>query len=323
MSFQLMFMMNTASGLFRTAKELQGESWELDGNTYRKGSALYQPLYEAKLLHQFDHRWATYDDNASRDVTTQEKADPSCLAIPRYWVPSEEIGNRLRKRWDRGWLLAWRDITRNTDTRTVIATVLPCVGVGHTAPLMLPASNPAQAAGLVSNLAAFVFDYAARQKVGGTHLTFGLFQQLPVLPPAIYSQPTGWSQGGTVASWLLPRVLTLTYTAWDLKPFAEDCGYHGEPFRWDEERRFQLRCDLDAAFFHLYLGTGEWKQAKGEPEAEFARLKEAFPTPRHAVEYIMHTFPLVRKSDEEQHGHYRTKQQILEVYDQLASQTQR
>ena len=35
---------------------------------------------------------------------------------------------------------------------------------------------------------------------------------------------------------------------------ACDCGWSGPPFRWDEERRFLLRCELDAAFFHLYLG---------------------------------------------------------------------
>lgn len=27
----------------------------------------------------------------------------------------------------------------------------------------------------------------------------------------------------TLRDWLLPRVLDLTYTAWDLEPFARDC----------------------------------------------------------------------------------------------------
>jgi hypothetical protein len=35
----------------------------------------------------------------------------------------------------------------------------------------------------------------------------------------------------------MKRMLELVYTAWDLKPFAEDMGYHGEPFKWDEDRR--------------------------------------------------------------------------------------
>ncbi len=29
-------------------------------------------------------------------------------------------------------------------------------------------------------------------------------------------------------------------------------GYTGEPFGWDEVRRLQLRCELDAYYAHLY-----------------------------------------------------------------------
>ncbi|MCX6872677.1 MAG: hypothetical protein NTW21_02560 [Verrucomicrobia bacterium] len=90
------------------------------------------------------------------------------------------------------------------------------------------------------------------------------------------------------------------------------CSPPGPPFRWDEERRFLLRCELDAAFFHLYLGPEtEWRQ---QPAA----LTDAFPTPRHAVSYIMDTFPIVRRKDIAKHGHYRTQQTILEIYDGLA-----
>jgi hypothetical protein len=110
-----------------------------------------------------------------------------------------------------------------------------------------------------------------------------------------------------------PRVLELTFTTWDLEGFAKDCGWPGPPFRWDEDRRFLLRCELDAAFFHLYLGSeDDWRQ---QPEA----LTRAFPTPRHAVSYIMDTFPIVKRKDEAKHnGHYRTKETILQIYDALA-----
>jgi len=52
--------------------------------------------------------------------------------------------------------------------------------------------------------------------------------------------------------WARQRVLELTYTANDLEGFARDLGDGGTPFRWDEERRFRIRAELDAAFFHLY-----------------------------------------------------------------------
>lgn len=98
----------------------------------------------------------------------------------------------------------------------------------------------------------------------------------------------------SLAAWLLPRVLELTYTAWDLQPFAQDCGYDGPPFRWDEERRFLIRCELDAAYFHLY------------------------GIERDDVDYILETFPIVKRKDEQKCGEYRTKRVILEIYDAMA-----
>ena len=93
---------------------------------------------------------------------------------------------------------------------------------------------------------------------------------------------------------IVPRVLELTYTAWDLQPFAQDVGWDGPPFVWDEDRRFLMRCELDALYFHLY-GIA-----------------------RDDVDYIMETFPIVKRKDEKQFGEFRTKRVILEMYDQMA-----
>lgn len=136
-------------------------------------------------------------------------------------------------------------------------------------------------------------DFCAREKIGGTHLTYGYLNQLPVLPPFSHAESCSWYCSESFRGWLLPRILELTYTAWDLQPFAKDCGYSGPPFRWDEERRFLLRCELDAAYFHLY-GIA-----------------------RDDVDYIMETFPIVKRKDEAKFGEYRTKLVILEVYDAM------
>jgi hypothetical protein len=175
---------------------------------------------------------------------------------------------------------------------------------------------------LLANLNSFACDYAARQKAGGTHLRFFVLKQLPVLTPSAFAAPAPWSVTITIASWFLDRVLELTYTAWDLKLFAEDCGWSGPPFRWDEERRFLIRSELDAAFFHLYLpaeNNGEWHLAEGETAEDLARLSAIFPTPRDAVSYIMDTFPIVKRKDETKfNGDFRTKRVILEMYDEMA-----
>src|SRR5690606_10009811 len=55
-----------------------------------------------------------------------------------------------------------------------------------------------------------------------------------------------------------------------------------------------------------------------ETPEELAELKRHFPTPRDAVAYIMDTFPIVRRKDEEKYGgDYRTKRVILEIYDAM------
>ena len=92
------------------------------------------------------------------------------------------------------------------------------------------------------------------------------------------------------------------------------------PFAWDEARRFEIRCELDAAFFHLYLPcdpSGGWRRAEGETPEQLAALQKHFATPRTAVAFILDQFPIVRQKDEQAHGRYRTKERILEIYDAM------
>jgi len=332
-----------------------------DSELFRRESLPdYIPLYEAKMIQHFDHRYGDYADYPEGALTTilpdvpQERLrDPDYAVTPRYWVDQGEVRERLHDRWGFGWLLGWRDVTHASNDRTLIASVIPRTAVNDKFLLVFPDQPSPLIAGLLANLNSFLVDHCARQKIGGLSLKYFIMKQLPVLPPDSYEQHCGWASTarhavaglvqsvggmepvqveqarstkaevpGTLIDWLLPRVLELVYTAWDLQPFAQDCGWSGPPFRWDEERRFLLRCELDAAFFHLYLpaeANGDWRQAEGETAEDLARLKASFPTPRDAVAYIMDTFPIVRRKDEAKFdGDYRTKRVILEIYDALA-----
>ena len=326
LQFKTMFHMSNDSHLFRTQEELVAEEWELQGNIVVRPDddrRQYLPLYEAKMVHQFNHRWATYDTiDEVRGTTLEERRDRNFSVQPRYWVDAEDVRDKLEDaKWSHEWLIGWRDICRATDERTVISGVIPACAVGDTFLLMFPINNYGPY--IVPCLNSSVVDYVTRQKIGGVHLKYHYFKQLPVLPPQILDKPAPWHPSLTLADWLEPRILELTYTAEDLRPFAEDMGYNGEPFVWDEERRFQLRAELDAAFFHLYLpanADGSWKRAENETDAEYKALCAAFPTPRHAVDYIMETFPIVKKKDVAAYGCYRTKEAILREYDRMMTQ---
>ena len=129
-----------------------------------------------------------------------------------------------------------------------------------------------------------------------------------------------WDDTQLLGDWLKSRLLELVYTCHDLTALARESGYNGPPFPWDERRRFELRCELDAAFFHLYLPTepdGGWRLADGETATQLSALKHHFATPRDAVAYILDQFPIVRRKDEAAFSWYRTKDCILEIYDAM------
>ncbi|GGR26301.1 Eco57I restriction-modification methylase domain-containing protein [Streptomyces roseolus] len=283
-SFLRMFDMSHDSHLFHAREDLMAEGWRLDGNVFVLGGARMLPLYEAKMLHHYDHRWATYDeDGSTRDVKLEEKKERDGVIAPRYWVPATNVRERLVARgWENHWLLAFRNVCRNTDERTVISSVIPESAVGHSAPLVLAREGNL----LQQVLSSYVCDYVLRQKLGGVNLSFNYFEQIPVplLATVLVHQ-----------EFMRKRGLELAFVTRELEPFARDLGDTGAPFVWDEDRRTIIRAELDALFFHLY------------------------GIDRDDVAYILDTFPIVKRKDEAKYGTYRTKDLILAEYDRMAA----
>ncbi|MEO8610940.1 MAG: N-6 DNA methylase [Chloroflexota bacterium] len=301
LDLKLIFMMNTDSHLFKTMDELVSSNSQLERNIYRSDEQSYLPLYEAKLMYYYDFRYGDYRDYPEGalsshlpDVPVERLQDPNYSITPRFWLPENEVHNRLDS-WKYRWVFTYRAISNSTNERTFIAGIQPLVGLGNSlAMIQFGESELQKIFGLLANLCAFSFDWVVRQKMGGTNMNMFIVKQLPVTPPHTYNH--------ALLDFIVPRVLELTYTAWDLQPFAKDVSWDGAPFIWDEERRFLMRCELDALYFHLYQ------------------------IQRDEVDYIMETFPIVKRkdiahtSDENgEGGEYLTKRIILEMYDQMAA----
>lgn len=129
-------------------------------------------------------------------------------------------------------------------------------------------------------------------------MNFFIVKQLPVFPPELYLEKA--SNGLGYVELIIPRVLELTYTAHDLEPFARDLGYKGPPFVWDDDRRHQLRSELDAIYAHMYRldrDELEWILDAPPPSASFPGLK---------------------RNEMKQFGEYRTQRYVLAAYDQMA-----
>ena len=292
--YRRMFDMTNDSHLFRTAAQLDSEGfYPVEGNRWRRGEEqLYLPLYQGRMIHQFDHRCSsvginlenTHNPYLSEEVTDEQHTDPEFVPQPQYWVPSSAIEPILEA--DRRHSIGFRDICRPTDARTAIASIVPRGGYGNTLPLLVaaPASSAELSATVVANLNSLCVDFIARQKVQGTHLNWYIVEQLPVVGPDDYDR---WFGNITARELVRDHVLRLTYTANDMIPFARDLGYDGPPFIWDDEERRHLRARLDALYFHLY-GLS-----------------------REDADYILSTFPIVQRADEAEFGRYRTHDLVL------------
>jgi hypothetical protein len=247
---------------------------------------------------------------ASLPARDAEWFNPKAAAEAKEWAPltSDELNilrgapnllsatHDLLDRRSPRWLMGWRDICRATDERTVIASVVPTGGVGHTMPLFTTNQCPALAAVKLGNWNSLVLDFVARQKIGGTHLTYSYLKQFPILPPTAYT--------GVDLAYIVPRVLELTYTAHDLKPWAEDLGHKGPLFSYDPTRRAALRAELDAWYARMY----------GLTRDELRYILD--PSDTHGSDYPTETFRGLKSNELRAFGEYRTRRLVLEAWDQ-------
>jgi hypothetical protein len=300
-SFTAMLHMSNDSHLFLTARQLaDGGAQRQDADWGLPDGTAVVPLYEAKMIHHYDHRWATYerDGETSREQTVVEKADPGCAAEPRYWVPQREVQSRLSARkWSRGWLMGWRDISLATVERTTIAAVFPVAAVGNSLPLMFIEQPPEMSACLLGCLSSLACDFVARHKIGGNHLNYFVFRQLAVLAPTVFDE--------AMRRLIVPRVIELTYTANNLSTWANDLGYNGPTFTWENERRALLRAELDAIYARLY----------GLTRDELRYILD--PTDIYGAKFPSETFRVLKEKEIRQHGEYRTARLVLAAWDRF------
>jgi hypothetical protein len=276
------FDMGTDSEKFETAERLAAKGgYPLNPATWRAEGKTWTRLYEGKMVQAYDHRAASigfYAENTFRTgeslaTPPEEHRNPAFTIAPRFYVELTE--ERWRSR--RNWALAFKDVTSTTNTRTVIAAMIPKAGAGHTLPLLrYSGDDPVEPALLCANLNAVILDFLARQKVQNNHLTWTIVADLPVIPFSNYDRVFGEK---TARDIVVEHVLELTCTADDMADFAADLGRRDGPFIWNDEKRRHLRARLDALYFILYGIVDD-----------------------HVIEHVFSTFPALEKKDRENYN---------------------
>lgn len=228
------------------------------------------PLYEGKMIHQFNHRFA-----------------PDKL---KYWIDEGEGRAKILGRTeDTGQKLDYQDfrfgvrsIAGNTNERTLIAGPVPgnvfCGNSILVAQTALETNPPSGVDMLVVQalLNSYVVDYFLRMKVT-TNINMFYLNQLPI-PRLTESHPAFRP--------IAERAARLVCTTKEFDPLAKQAGLknHTQSAR-SPEHRHPLRAELDALVAGVY----------GLTEAEFAHILNTFPAVAEEVKIA--TFEAFQAAD--------------------------
>jgi len=175
------------------------------------------PLYEGKMVHQFD----------------------ASLSEPRYWLSETDLKYSHARP-------AVRAIARATDTRTLIVTMLPPrTGAGNSLLVIPEGLSNKQALYLIANLNSFILDTVLRFKIAANVNMFYLYQlPLPRLNP-----------GNPYFDAIVPRAARLTCTKPEFADLWQEVvgeAWDESKGATDPQERQTLRNELDALIAHLY-----------------------------------------------------------------------
>ena len=295
------------SGRFRKFSDLaeagiRQNHWKIDipvaQATKHTSSGAWFPLSEGEYGWIYDHRFATCEDEAVRAVAFAEHCDPSFEPQPRNWVHESFFEERLARRAlrHRSHLLGFRRVSRNTDERTLIGTILPFMPSTY-GWILLFTESARDSVALLSGMNSLVVDYAIRNKLSQPSIPQGTIYQLPVFPPTFYNSAD--------FAFIVPRVLELTYTSNSLSTFALDLGYEGRPFPWDQDRRALLRAELDAWYARAY----------GLTRNELRYILD--PADMMGPDYPSETFRVLKDKELRLYREYRTQRLVLDAWDRM------
>ena len=324
--FSRMLDMSNDSYLFRTYAQLTAQGATLNGNTFTTvDGETYVPLYEGKMIWHYNHHYGTWPTEGERPnsinmPSEDELANPDSYIMPWYWVPLAAVKERLVKydkdgnvvwEWKHNWMLCFRDISKSTNERTIIATIVPKQGFNNKTPIIFEESGILDGTIMCGILSSIVFDYVTRQKVGGKSMNFFYVKQFPVLTPEQIPSAMQWQ--------IVKRVAELCYFNHDMDGWASELWDEmneeqraelpqlgvQQPWIYNPERRAILQAELDAIFAHLYgLNTEDLRYIL-DPEDVCGKG------------CINETFRVLKDNEIRQYGEYRTKRLVLEVWNKF------
>lgn len=278
-------------GLLKLKEELLDCGFELDRRqVFHKKEEEYFPTYEGKLIFQYNYRYGTYRGvsekiRRSRRARCKRNTDMDIpLCEPRYWVEKKHFLKKIQKwKYKKSWFLAYRESTGPKNRRSMVFSIIPGIPTVYTIYNFINLTAK-QALLYICQLNSIVLDFIFRKKLVTNHLTQEMISQFPFIPMTVLEKNT---------QLILPLVFKLVYVNEELKEFAtEYLGEETSPFQWDNEERFDIQRRLDAIVSILF------------------KLNKA------DIKLILSDFEVWEKKEVETFGEFRSKNLILQYFDE-------
>jgi len=278
-------------GILLYKEELEEKKLELDIKTqiyHNNKDIKYLPIYEGKMIYQYDYLHGTYKDvdyetRTSRRARCNRNENKNLISVePRYWVEEKEFLKKINEwGYEKKWFLCYRESTGPKNNRTIIFTILPWFPTVYTIYCYIQLSAK-EALIFLSQFNTYIMDFIFRKKMATNHLTQNDIAQLPFVPMDLIDKNIDL---------ILPLVWELVYFNESLKPLSKELNLDSETiFKYDKDRRYKLKRQLDAIYAHL------WNLNEEE------------------IMYILKDFEVEKKKEIEKFGEFLSQKMIIKYF---------
>jgi hypothetical protein len=232
------------------------------------------PVYEGRLVHQCDGRYATFEgvpENrlhqpkaGARRVPASAKLNPAFVPQSRFYVDVKAWAS-ISRSYEEPWSLVWRSASSHGNTHPVIATLLPHGPTLQSLQLLqLPGSDAMRLLGLLGLFNSSIFGWSVRQRMGGIDVTSTVLRDVPVPTPGRWHEVL--SREGrrlTVEQHVATKVASLLADDRRMLPVLREFT-EIQPTGHVAESRARIMADIDELVAWAYgISTGDEQELIG------------------------------------------------------------
>jgi hypothetical protein len=251
------------------------------------------------MVDHFDHRAKAYISGHGNSAVWQERpfGDPRKAIIPQWYVARADIPPKLgdRTSWYR---IGYMNVTSARDRRSMTAALLPPdVICGDPVPtLLFPEEQQWAYMTILAVMNAFPTDWVARAKLTGAHMTLSVVDSLPI--PRLTLDDPRTNLLGCLA-------LRLTCTSPEMTPYWNSMSKYG----WCEP--------VPAGVVPDEALTDPISRTEARAQVDALVAKVVYQMTRDELNFVLDSFPVLRRFEEKTLGEYRSRRSILEWYDKV------